>query len=324
MYIHITRFSAHAYTHTLSLPLPLPPDPHRERSNSTEVSPIIISVPHLTGRHIAAISGNQTPGYPPNGSQSQPLPPQQQQQQSSDPYRGSRVKSEYGGSGGTAMDSPSHPSSLHIAPQSVSVPSSAGGKSPHHPAPTFGQLAAPQAPLTATIISSSSSASSSPSVNSPVGPHPNSLPLSVSGSPLASVSPSRRPGIFRKRPHERCVCTHAHISHTLTEYFTCMLVRLFIGWGYMRIHIHVRLYVYIHVHVYYTSHLCTCTQINTLQTSLSLSLLSLLLSLPLSASLSNWRLDIANSPNFNKPPIGYIYQLLAHTHKHTHRGAHTP
>ena len=175
--------------------------PHRERSNSTEVSNIIISMPGLTGRHIAAISGNQAPGFPPNGSQ-----PQQQQQlsSSSDPYRGSRVKSEYGSGGQVIDSSPLAPS----VPPSTSHPcntgSVGGGRTSLPPAPTFGQLAVAQAALTATVISSSSSSPSSSSVNSPgAGPHPNSLPLAAAGSPLANLSPSRRPSIIRKRPHER-------------------------------------------------------------------------------------------------------------------------
>ena len=164
-------------------------------------------MPGLTGRHIAAISGNQPPGYP-NGSQPQAAPPQP-----SDPYRGSRIKSEYSGGGGQGMDSspvaPPHPTAMHVVPQSstqVGNPNTSlvGAMTTKPSVPTFGQLAEQASPslpshLTATVVSSSSS-----SVNSPGGPHPNSLPLSAaSGSPLANLSPSRRPGIIRKRPHER-------------------------------------------------------------------------------------------------------------------------
>ena len=165
----------------------------------------IISNPGLTGRHIAAISSNQPPGYPPTNSTPQPLP--SQHPPAPNPYRGvPRSKSEYG------VDSsalpPAHPTSLPLVPGSSPQVQSASpvglGKPPMHLASTFGQLAAAaaaaQSTLTATVISSSSS------VNSPGVPphHPNSLPLSATtGSPMTSLSPSRRPGIIRKRPHER-------------------------------------------------------------------------------------------------------------------------
>ena len=198
--------------------------PQRERSNSSEVSSIIITVPGLTGRHIAAISSNQPPGYPTtlpttnnNNTtiQSPPPPPlpshattQHHIQHSPDPYRSSRIiKPDYlGGDSSIPLPSPSHPASshpttLHIIAGATSqnlnsTTNLISGKTSHGPH-NFGQ-----SPLTATVISSSSSSA----INSPGSPlpqHPNSLPLGISGSLMTNLSPSRRPGIIRKRPHER-------------------------------------------------------------------------------------------------------------------------
>lgn len=203
---------------------------HRERSNSTEMSSVIpiISNPGLTGRHIAAISSNQPPpgGYPTNSQSQPPLPTAHQPPPlpPSHSFRGQRGKSEYGTDSSPLPPppppptGPTHPTTLHLvasggSPQGVQNASPVG-KITLPGSQTFGQLAAvaaaiqQQSSLTSTVISSSASSSSSSSslssVNSPgVVNQPNSLPLSVTGSPLStSLSPSRRPGIIRKRPHE--------------------------------------------------------------------------------------------------------------------------
>ena len=217
---------------TVNMCTPLCPGPHRERGNSTDMTNVIpiISNPGLTGRHIAAISSNQPPGYPP--SNTAPPPPQSLQPQCTpvaNPYRGNipRSKLEYG-----EVDSgsfpPTHPTTLHLVPGSatsqVQNASPGGvGKLPIPSGTMFSQLAAvaaaaAQSTLTATVISSSSSSSSSLSVNSPgAAPHhPNSLPLTASGSPITSLSPSRRPGIIRKRPHERYI-QYTNIYNTCSK-----------------------------------------------------------------------------------------------------------
>ena len=186
---------------------PLFAGPPRERSNSTDMPSVIpiISNPGLTGRHIAAISSNQPPGYAPSNSGTTPQSLQPAHTQGANPYRSvPRSKSEYGVDSGSLP--PDHPTTLHlVAGSTPQVQNASPWSSGKHPMPSFGTLvaaAAAQSALAVTAISSSSSSSSS-SVNSPGGAphHPNSLPLSASGSP--NLSPSRRPGIIRKRPHER-------------------------------------------------------------------------------------------------------------------------
>ncbi|CAI7994472.1 hypothetical protein GBAR_LOCUS1456 [Geodia barretti] len=191
----------------LSSPLGVPSPyqgPPRERSNSTDTPSVIpiISNPGLTGRHIAAISSNQPPGYAPNNSGGTPQSLQPTHTPGANLYRSvPRSKSEYGVDPGSLP--PAHPTTLHlVAGSTPQVQNASPWKHPSFSTLAAVAAAAAQSTLTATVISSSSSSSSS--VNSPGGTphHPNSLPLSAGGSPMTSLSPSRRPGIIRKRPHE--------------------------------------------------------------------------------------------------------------------------